>query len=62
MEGFNIVYMGVAVWVSNAGVTALLTMARYLIRIHLTGLLLSLLQGVLVLPFGLLELLQKIIN
>ena len=52
LEGVNIFYTGVAVWGFNARVAALLTVARYLICIHLSVLLPLLLQGVLVIPFG----------
>ena len=52
MEGVNIVYTNVVVWDSNTGVTVLLTLARFLVCIHLTVLLPSLIQGVLVLLFG----------
>ena len=62
MEGFNIFYIGVVVWGSNVLVTVLSIMSGCLVCNCLTGPQLSLLQGVLVLPFGLLELLQKIIN
>ena len=62
LEGVNIFYTGVAVWGSNARVAALLTVARCLVYIHLTVLLPSLLQGVLVLPFGLPRLSLKVSN
>ena len=62
MEGFNIFYMSVAVWGSNILATVLLIVAGYLIHICLTVLQLLLLQGVLVLPFGLPGLLLKVIN
>ena len=54
--------MGVAVWDSNVLVTALLFVAGCLVHIFLTELQLSLLQGVLVLPFGLPGISLKIIN
>ena len=54
--------MGVAVWDSNVLVIVLLIVAGCLVHIHLTRLQLSLLQGVLVLPFGLPGLLLKVIN
>ena len=44
LEEVNIFYASVAVRDSNAEVTGLLTVARYLIRIYLTILLPSLLQ------------------
>ena len=51
--GVNIVYMGLVVWDSNILVSMLLIVARCLVHICLTGLLLSLLQEVLVLLFRL---------
>ena len=50
------------VWDFNAGVTVMLTMARYFVHIYLTRLLPSLLQGVLVLPFRLPSILLKVLN
>ena len=51
-----------AVCDSNVLVTVLLFVARYLVYICLTRLQLSLLEGVLVLSFGLPELSLKVIN
>ena len=34
LERVNIFYTGVAVWGSNAGVAALLSVAKYLVNIH----------------------------
>ena len=62
LEGGNILYTIMDVWDSNTGVTALLAMAGCLIQIHLTGLPLSLLQGVLVLHFMLPKLSLKVLN
>ena len=62
IKGFNIFYMGVAVWDSNVLVTVLLIVAWCLVHICLTEPQLSSLQGVLVLLFGLLELSLKVIN
>ena len=59
-EGVNIFYTGVAVWDSNARVTALLTVARCLVCVHLTRLLPAFLQGVLVILFGPPRLLLKV--
>ena len=61
-EGVNIIYIGVAVWDSNVLVTVLLFVAGYLVHICLTRLQLSLLEGVLVLSFGLPVLSLKVIN
>ena len=55
-------YTSVAIWDSNVGVVALLAVARYLAHICLTGLLLLLLQGLLVLPLGLLTLSLRVLN
>ena len=47
LEGVNIFYIGVAIWGSNAEVAALFTVARCLVSILLSVLLLSLLHGIL---------------
>ena len=62
LEGVNIFYISVAVCDSIVGVIALLAVARYLIHIHLIRLLLFLLQGVLVLLFGLLRISLRVLN
>ena len=62
MEGINIFYMGMAVWGSNVLVTVLLIVAGCLVRIHLTGLQLSLLKVVLGFLFRLPGLSLKVAN